>query len=73
MAGFTLLDMALPYQREFVLAPQKRKIWNSGRQCGKSWALSLIAAQKALSRSHGLSLCISTGARAASELIAKCA
>lgn len=39
---------------------------------GKSWSLGFIAVYKALSKKNGLSLCISTGARAASELIKKC-
>lgn len=72
MTDFRLIDLALPYQREFILSPKKRKIWLSSRQAGKSWALAFIAAKKALTRRNGLSLCVSTGSRAAQELIKKC-
>ena len=68
----TLLDILLPYQQQFVLANQKRKIWLSSRQIGKSFCLAFIAAMKAATKQNGLSLCVSTGARAASELIKKC-
>lgn len=68
----TLLDILLPYQQQFVLAKQKRKIWLSSRQVGKSFGLAYIAAMKAATKKNGLSLCVSTGARAASELVKKC-
>lgn len=67
-----LIDLALPYQRDFITSPKKKKIWLSSRQAGKSWSLAFLANWKALSKKNGLSLCISTGARAASELIKKC-
>ena len=66
-----ILDLALPYQRKFILAHQRKKIWVSSRQIGKSWTLAFIAAYKALEKKNGLSLCISTGGRAAQELIKK--
>ena len=66
-----LIDLALPYQRRFIEAKKKRKLWLSARQVGKSWTLAVIAAFKACSRPCGLSLCVSTGSRAASELIKK--
>ena len=68
----TLLDILLPYQQQFVLAKQKRKIWLSSRQVGKSFGLAYIAAMKAATKQNGLALCVSTGARAASELVKKC-
>lgn len=68
---FTLIDLALPYQRDFILAKKKRKLWLSSRQIGKSWSLAFIAVEKALQKNNGLSLCISTGGRAASELMKK--
>lgn len=71
MSDFRLIDLALPYQRRFIEAKKKRKLWLSSRQAGKSWALAVIAAFKACSRPCGLSLCVSTGSRAASELIKK--
>ena len=68
----TLLDILLPYQQQFVLAKKKRKIWLSSRQVGKSFGLAFIAAMKAATKQNGLALCVSTGARAASELVKKC-
>ena len=67
-----ILDIFLPYQSKFFLNPKKRKMWISSRQCGKSFTLAGILTFKALSRKNGLSLAISTGARAASEIIRKC-
>ena len=54
------------------MSPKKKKIWVSSRQIGKSFTLAFLAVYKALSRKNGLSLCISTGARSANELIKKC-
>lgn len=68
-----LMDITLPYQRKFIQNPSKRKLWLSSRQIGKSFACGMIAVYKALSRRNGLSLCISTGSRSASELLKKCA
>lgn len=67
-----LIDLAYPYQKDFILNPRKRKIWVSSRQIGKSWSIALILCYKSLSKRNGLSLCISTGSRAASEIIRKC-
>ena len=39
---------------------------------GKSFSLAFSATQKALSKKYGLSLIVSTGARAASEMLRKC-
>lgn len=68
-----LMDITLPYQRKFIQNPCKRKLWLSSRQIGKSFSCGMIAVYKALFRRNGLSLCISTGSRAASELLKKCA
>ena len=73
MTNTKLLDIFLQYQKEFFLNNKKRKIWISGRQLGKSFTIAGILCYKALSKKNGLSLCISTGARAASEIIRKCA
>ena len=54
------------------MSRKKKKIWVSARQVGKSWTLAFLAGYKALSKQNGLSLCISTGARAAGELVKKC-
>lgn len=67
-----LLDTFLPYQKSFFCNPAKRKIWLSGRQCGKSFCLAGMLVHSALKQDNGLSLCISTGAKAASEIIMKC-
>lgn len=45
----------------------------SSRQIGKSFTLAYALCQKALGKKNGLSLCISTGSRAAGEIIRKCA
>lgn len=67
-----IIDIFLPYQRQFFLNPKKRKIWVSSRQIGKSFTIGALLTYKALLKRNGLSLCISTGARAASEIIRKC-
>ena len=67
-----LLDTFLPYQKSFFCNPAKRKIWLSARQAGKSFCLGGMLVHSALSTQNGLSLCISTGAKAASEIIMKC-
>lgn len=72
MNNFKLSNILLPYQKKFIKNEKKNKIWLSSRQVGKSFALSYIATQKALEKTNSLVLCISTGARAASELIKKC-
>lgn len=68
----TLLDLAYPYQKNFILNQSKRKIWVSSRQIGKSWTIALILCYKALSVRNGLSLCVSVNSRSASEIIRKC-
>ena len=67
-----LTDILLPYQLKFFKARQKRKIWISARQVGKSLCSAFISSFKSLARPNGLSLVISTGAKAASEMIRKC-
>lgn len=51
---------------------KRRKIWLSARQLGKSFAIAALLTERALEKKNGLSLCISTGARAASEIVKKC-
>ena len=67
-----LLDTFLPYQKSFFCNPAKRKIWLASRQLGKSFCLAGMLVHAALKQDNGLSLCISTGAKAASEIIMKC-
>ena len=69
----TALDILLPYQRKFFQDRRKRKIWLSSRQVGKSLTIAAMLVCAALQKKNGLSLCISTGARAANEIISKCA
>lgn len=66
-------DVLYPWQRRFVLAPRRRKIWLSSRQIGKSEALASTLVYKACLGPNALSLCVSTGQRAASEIVKKCA
>ena len=67
-----LLDTFLPYQKSFFCNPAKRKMWLASRQVGKSFCLGGMLVHSALKQDNGLSLCISTGAKAASEIIMKC-
>lgn len=69
---FTLADLLLPYQRQFVNAPQRKKLWLASRQIGKSFTIAYLMCQKVLQAPGTVGLCISTGARAASELLKKC-
>lgn len=69
---FTLRSLFYPYQWRFFSNRKRRKIWVSSRQLGKSWTLGALLVYKALAYPKGLSLCISTGARAAAEVIKKC-
>lgn len=71
--SFQLSDILLPYQRKFIEAPHRKKIWVSSRQAGKSFALSFLANYEALKKDNGLVLCISTGSRASEELLKKAA
>ena len=67
-----LIDLAFPYQKEFITNKSKRKIWISSRQIGKSWTIAFILVRKALEKKNGLTLCISVNSRSASEIIKKC-
>lgn len=67
-----ILDIFLPYQKKFFLDNHTRKIWVSSRQLGKSFTIAGILTFSALKKNGNLSLCISTGARAASTIIEKC-
>lgn len=71
-----LHSILLPYQQRFVDDGHRCKLWLSARQIGKSFDCGYIAVKEALTSpqgKNGLSLCISTGARAASELLKKVA
>ena len=68
---FKLVDILLPYQKKFASAPQRKKIWVAGRQLGKSFTIAFIMCNKVLQKKGTLGLCVSTGQRAASELLKK--
>ena len=70
--SFTIMDLALPYQKRFLTNPKKKKIWVSSRQIGKSWTIAFEATYKALAKQNNLVLVISTGSRASIELLKKC-
>lgn len=65
-------DILLPYQREFFMAPQKRKVWVSSRQIGKSFTIAALLTFQALKKPGNLSLCISVNSRSAAEIVKKC-
>lgn len=68
----SILDIFFPYQKEFFLSKKKRKLWLAARQIGKSFTLGGLLVYKALEHGpKGVSLCISTGSRAAAEIIRK--
>lgn len=71
----TLDSLLLPYQKRLVFARQKRKIALFGRQIGKSFSLAWLAVAKVLTaqKAGATALAISTGARASSEFLKKCA
>ena len=69
---FKLADILLPYQRKFISSPQRKKIWISSRQIGKSFSIAFLMTMKVLQKDGTLGLCVSTGSRAASELLKKC-
>lgn len=68
-----LSEILLKYQLDFVKNQKRRKFWISSRQIGKSFTLGFLAAYTALSKKNALVLMISTGSRAASELLKKVA
>ena len=70
--SFALKDLLLPYQKRFVENKSKRKVWISARQIGKSFTLSYILSKRAIEKDNNLCICVSTGARSASEIILKC-
>ena len=45
---FKLADILLPYQKRFVSAPERKKIWVSSRQVGKSFAIAFLMCNKVL-------------------------
>ena len=67
----TLSDTLYPYQKSFVDANKRFKLFLSSRQIGKSHTIGYELIKSALSHKNGLSICVSTGARAASELLSK--
>lgn len=66
-----LKDTLLPYQKTFADSPKRFKLFLSGRQLGKSHLIGYELVKSALNSKNGTSACVSTGARAASELLLK--
>ena len=66
-----LSDQLLPYQKRFAQSDKRFKLFLSSRQVGKSFVVGYELVKAALSKKNGLAICGSTGARAASELLAK--
>ena len=66
-----LSDQLLPYQKRFAQSDKRFKLFLSSRQVGKSFVVGYELVKAALSKKNGLAICVSTGARAASELLAK--
>lgn len=68
-----LIDIARPYQKEFISSPKRYKLACWSRQVGKSWSLAFLLVMKALQYGkNGLSICISINLRSASEILNKC-
>lgn len=66
-----LSETLYPYQKKFVESDKRFKIWLSSRQIGKSHTLGYELVKSSLTHHNGLAICVSTGARAASELLHK--
>ena len=68
-----LKDLLLPYQLEFCRRLKSKSYWISSRQIGKSFTIGYLSAYTALFKKNSLVLLISTGSRAAQELLKKVA
>ena len=69
---FTLLDLALPYQRKVILDNSRVKVLNWSRQIGKSWCCGFLSNFKCCQKRNALVIYLSTGLRAASEALKTC-
>lgn len=69
---FTLLDLALPYQRKVILDGSRVKVLNWSRQIGKSWCCGFLSTLKCCQKRNALVIYLSTGLRAASEALKTC-
>ena len=67
----TLFDRLLPYQRAFVLAPARFKIWLSSRQIGKSFGTAFEAATDCAKHPGAEWLVMSAGQRQSDEWMLK--
>lgn len=68
----TLIDLALPYQKQVILDQSKVKVLNFSRQIGKSWTAAFLAALKCCQKRNALVIYLSTGQRAANEALNTC-
>ena len=66
-----LFDILLPYQKKFILDKSRFKILLCARQVGKSFTLAAQAVIKSLLKPRNLTAIVSTGERAANELLKK--
>lgn len=66
-----LSQILLPYQLEFCRNLKSKSYWISSRQIGKSFTIGFLSAYTATIKPNSLVLLISTGSRAASELLKK--
>lgn len=68
----TLMDLALPYQRNVILDNSKVKVLNFSRQIGKSWIAAFLANLTCCKKKNALVIYLSTGLRAANEALKTC-
>lgn len=67
----SLYDILLPYQKKIASSNSRKKLICSSRQIGKSFLISYEAVKKSLLKDKSLSILVSTGQRAANELLKK--
>lgn len=68
----TILNFLRPYQQELFKSPKRFKIANWSRQTGKSTVMAgLLCYTSLVHEKDGLSICVSTNLRSASEIMKK--
>ena len=67
-----LFDILLPYQKKILLDKSRFKIILCARQVGKSFVMACQAVYNSLVRPKNLTAIVSTGERAAGEMLKKC-
>lgn len=67
-----IIQMLRPYQRDLFVSPKRFKIACWSRQSGKSTVMAALLCRTALQHGRdGLSICVSTNLRSASEIMRK--